>query len=1258
MSKQFKKNQQNDKLDFDAIKISIASPEKISEWSYGEVTKPETINYRTQKPERDGLFCERIFGPTKDWECYCGKYKKIRYKGVICDKCGVEVTRSAVRRERMGHIDLSVPVAHIWFIRGIPSILGTVLNISVGELEKIIYFASYVILEVNEDIKSQAIDQLEKEYQELKKANQKINDQELESTYKTVKREINELSVKKVISEASYHDISMKYGQIIRVGIGAEAIFELLSKVDLNETIDELKKISQDSAGAQKRKILKRLRLLTDMQSANIKPQSLVLTKLPVIPPDLRPMVQLDGGRFAASDLNDLYRRVLNRNNRLKKLISQGAPEVICRNEKRMLQEAVDSLIDNSSRRGKAVTTGAGQRKLRSLSDMLRGKQGRFRQNLLGKRVDYSGRSVIVVGPNLKLHQCGIPKTMALELFKPFVISKLISDGFIHNVKNATKLIEKGVPEVWDILEQVTSNAYVLLNRAPTLHRLGIQAFQPVLIEGKAIQIHPLVCSAFNADFDGDQMAVHVPLSKQACWEAENLMCSAKNLLKPASGEPIVTPRLDMVFGIYYLTTFEPNAKGENKVFTSKNEAIYAYQIDQLHVRAKIKIKMSLGKNKKEELVETSVGRILFNIILPKELRYINDPVDSKAMKKIVKKCFDKFDDKTTADLVDKIKKLGFEYSGLSGMTIALDDIKIPSQKSDIVKEGEQTLDEIDKQFRRGLISSNERSVKATELWLRVKDKIENKMIEEFDKNSPVYMMVTSGARGQKTQLTQMAGIKGLMVNPSGEIIEIPVKSNFKEGLSEFEYFISTHGARKGKSDTALRTSDAGYLTRRLVDVAQDIIIMTEDCKTTKGISINVADSKAMDLDFSKRLTGRVTLENICDPKTKNIIVKKNEIITEEAAEQIEALGVENVIVRSVMKCQCQRGVCQKCYGYDLATGKLVNIGEAVGVMGAQAIGEPGTQLTLKTFHMGGVSGEDITTGLPRVEELFEARRPRTPAIISEIDGKVKIKEDQGYKIIEVFSDKLVTEEYSIEKGYKIIINNHDLVKTKQVIAVAQGRKAIRSKINGQVSIKGNKVTISSNEKIVLEYKCSSNLDIKVKNNQEVNAGQELTEGHLDLSLATKYQGVENVQKYIIKEILEIYNAQGQSIDEKHIEVIVKQMFSKVYVLDGGDSEYLPGQVVSRFDVDKQNKTFKKDKKSPVTYSDVIIGITRVALKTESFLSAASFQETTSVLINSAIKGAVDSLQGLKENVIIGKLIPAGTGFPKNISKKFDIKNN
>ncbi|EKD56299.1 MAG: hypothetical protein ACD_58C00238G0001 [uncultured bacterium] len=1237
-------------LDFNAIKLSLASPEKILEWSHGEVLKPETINYRTQKPERDGLFCEKIFGPTKDWECYCGKYKKIRYKGIICDKCGVEVTRSAVRRERLGHIDLSAPVAHIWYIHGVPSIIGSVLDLSVTDLEKVIYFAAFVILDINQDIKDQSLLALEAEYHELKKSQKTPEEQQtLDSTYKQVKSEIDGLKINKIISEAKFHEISMKYGQIIKVSIGAEAILELLKRLDLKTQIEKIRADVENEVGAEKRKNLKRLRMLIDMHNANILPEWLILSRLPVIPPDLRPMVQLDGGRFATSDLNDLYRRVINRNNRLKKLINQGAPEVICRNEKRMLQEAVDALIDNSARRGRVATTGT-QRKLRSLSDMLRGKQGRFRQNLLGKRVDYSGRSVIVVGPELKLHQCGLPKVMALELFKPFVISKLISEGHIHNVKNATKLIEKGVPEVWDILERVTKDSYVMLNRAPTLHRLGIQAFQPVLIEGKAIQLHPLVCMAFNADFDGDQMAVHIPLSEQARYEASHIMRSASNLLKPASGEPIVTPRLDMVIGCFYLTSFEDGVYGENKIFMSKNEAIYAYQMKYVHTRAKIKVRMSPKFGLSEELVETSVGRLLFNNIIPKEMRFINKTLDSKVLKAIVSECFHKFGIDETANLVDKIKKIGFDHATLSGMTISMDDLHVPSNKEEIIKKADLTVDELDKQYRRGLITDEEKGVKAIELWMRVVKQIEGEMLDQFDKNSPVYMMVTSGARGSKTQLTQMAGIKGLMVNPSGSIIEVPIKSNHKEGLTELEYFISTHGSRKGKSDTALRTSDAGYLTRRLVDVAQDMVVNSHDCGSKEGINVNRSESDQMNLTFTSRIIGRTSAQTIKDPKTNKVIAKSGEEINEKAIELIELAGITDVIVRSVMSCNNEYGTCQLCYGRDLSTGKLVNIGEAVGIMAAQAIGEPGTQLTLKTFHMGGVSGEDITTGLPRVEELFEARVPRTPAVMAEIAGVARISEDKNKKIITIESNELPTETYTLESDYSSIVKDGDLVKAKQAIAVSQGKKAFRSRISGIIKLQKSKITVTANEKIAKEYIVPANANIKIQDKDIVNLGDELTEGHLDLALALKLRGKTSAQKYIIKGIQDIYNSQGQSINDKHIEIMLSQMFSKVYIKDGGDSLYLPGQIVDQFDIEQKNLGLIKNKKQPIFFDNIILGVTRIALKTESFLSAASFQETTSVLIDAAIRGTRDNLRGLKENVIIGRLIPAGTGYKKTKS--------
>ncbi|MBM2820653.1 MAG: DNA-directed polymerase subunit beta', DNA-directed polymerase subunit beta' [Candidatus Berkelbacteria bacterium] len=1233
-------------LDFDALKISVASPDDIGRWSHGEVLKPETINYRTQKPERDGLFDERIFGPVKDYECYCGKYKKIRYKGVICDKCGVEVTRSAVRRERMGHIDLSVPIAHIWYVHGVPSVLGLVMDLSTTDLERVIYFAGFIILEVDETIRKSTLEQLEKEYQDAKGkySHNNMEMAKVETAYRATKQELNNINKKQILTESKYQDLSLRYGQIVKVGIGAEAIYETLKKMDLGQLYDELNEELKKSAPANRRRILRRLRLITDMRNAGIKPEWLILSRLPVIPPDLRPMVQLDGGRYAASDLNDLYRRVINRNNRLKRLISQGAPEVICRNEKRMLQEAVDSLIDNSARRGRAVSTGSTQRKLRSLSDMLRGKQGRFRQNLLGKRVDYSGRSVIVIGPDLKLHQCGIPKVMALELFKPFVISRLIADGHVHNVKNATRIIEKGEPIVWDILEKITSNYYVLLNRAPTLHRLGIQGFQPVLIEGKAIQVHPLVCYAFNADFDGDQMAVHVPLSEQAKEETVTLMRASKNILKPASGEPVVSPRLDIVFGCYYLTSFQVEAKGEGKVFASKNEAILAYHQGYIHVRAKIKIKMRQTKSEDipEELVETSVGRILFNNILPDEVSFQNNDMDSKALKKLITMVFDKFGIAVVAEVVDNIKKIGFEHAGLSGMTISASDIIIPSNKNDFLKVGDKKLEEIDNQYQRGLITDYERNIKTIELWNGIRSQLEGEMLKEFNRNNPVYIMIASGARGSVAQLTQMGGMKGLVVNPSGEIIELPIRSNYKEGLSVIEYFISTHGARKGKSDTALRTSDAGYLTRRLVDVAHDLVITTKDCGSTYAYEINRRESEEMGEDFTKRLVGRNAFEEI--KIGKEIIVRKTGEISESAAEKItNEESIARVLVRSVLGCRAERGTCVACYGRDLSSGKQVESGTVVGIMAAQAIGEPGTQLTMKTFHMGGITGEDITSGLPRVEELFEARPPRSPAVLAEIDGKVKIVEEKDKRSVILTSNDYNKMEYELPKGYKAVAKSGDLVKNGQAIAIAPEKKAIRADIKGKVTISDKKISVVSTEKLSINYPVGLRTTIKVEDNAQVTRGQELTEGHFDLDQSLKLKGELDTQKYIIRGIQEIYASQGQTINDKHIEIIIRGMFSKVKIKDAGDSNYLSGQIVDRLNLTFLNESLRAKNQKPVTFDLQVMGITRIALKTASFLSAASFQETTSVLIDAATQGKIDYLQGLKENVIIGKLIPAGT---------------
>ncbi len=1233
--------------DFDSIQISVASPEKVQDWSYGEVLKPETINYRTQKPERDGLFDERIFGPTKDWECYCGKYKKIRYKGVICDKCGVEVTRSSVRRERMGHIELAAAVAHIWYVRGVPSILSLILDIAVSDLEKVIYFAGFIVLDVDHDLRDELLKQLEQEYEELKADTTQpaATLAELDVNYKSTKQELMSLAPKMILSELKYQQMSLRYGSVIRVGIGAEAIFELLRNLNVADTIKQLTERADDAGETTKRRLLKRIQVLSEMAKASIKPEWLVLQRLPVIPPDLRPMVQLDGGRYAASDLNDLYRRVLNRNNRLKKLLAQGAPEVICRNEKRMLQEAVDALIDNSARRSRAVSTGATQRRLRSLSDMLRGKQGRFRQNLLGKRVDYSGRSVIVVGPELKLNQCGLPKTMALELFKPFVISQLVSEGYIQNVKNAQRLIERGAPEVWDVLERVTSEKFVMLNRAPTLHRLGIQAFRPVLIEGKAIQLHPLVCQAYNADFDGDQMAVHVPLSEPSMWEANEIMQSSKNLLKPASGQPVVSPSLDMVFGAYYMTTFEPGAKGEGKAFSGKNEAILAYQMGDVHVRAKITVKMALRDDAEPELVETSVGRILFNNILPKELRFANDEMNAKTLKKLVKQCFTLLGTDITADMVDKVKYLGFEHALKSGMTIAMSDIYIPSEKRQSIDEASKKVDEIQSFFEQGLLTDDDRRLQTIRIWQQARDQIGTSMLDGFDTNSPVYIATTSGARGSASQLNQVAGMVGLVVNPTGAVIETPVISNYKEGLTELEYFISTHGARKGRADTALRTSDAGYLTRRLVDVAQDVTVSMIDCKATTGIEVRREDAAALDLTFASRLVGRCAVAAVSVDGTE--VVGAGEEITDEAAVAIESSDLQSVEVRSPLGCRSEWGICQLCYGRDLATGKLVKQGEVVGIMAAQAIGEPGTQLTLKTFHLGGVAGEDITTGLPRVEELFEARTPKSLAVMSDLDGTVRIRDRKTGRVIEVTSDELRNETVEVPDGYELAVKNGEIVRAKQTIAAGSGKRPVRTSLAGRARVLGNKVTVTTLEPAMHEYPITAYQTLKVRDGDKVVRGQALTEGHLDLQRMLKYLGTTTVQRYIIQEIQSIYLAQGQDVNDKHIEIILRQMFSKSQVLDGGDSKLLAGQIVDWKTVEKERvKLEKKSKKTPAA-EPLIFGVTRVALTTDSFLSAASFQETTSVLINAAVRGAVDPLRGLKENVIIGRLIPAGTGYRK-----------
>lgn len=1224
-------------LNFEGLRVRVASTEDIERWSYGEVLKPETINYRTQKPERDGLFDERIFGPTKDWECYCGKYKRIRYKGVICDKCGVEVTRSSVRRERMGHIDLAVPVAHIWYVRGVPYILSTVIDMSVSDLEKVIYFASFVVTSVNEEVKNEALEQLEGQY---KAAKESLKDsperlEQLELNYKTTRSELTSLEPRMVISEGKYHELSLRFGNIVRVGIGAEAILDILKTIDLDAEIEIIRAHATNSMAVSYRRQMKRLRVLTDLKLAGIRPDWFIIAKLPVLPPDLRPMVQLDGGRFASSDLNDLYRRVINRNNRLKRLMNQGAPDVIVRNEKRMLQEAVDALIDNSARKNQ---TAGGGRQPRSLSDMLRGKQGRFRQNLLGKRVDYSGRSVIVVGPNLKLDQCGLPKVMALELFKPLVISQLIQQGYVHNVKNASRLIERGTPEVWEILESVTKEAHVLLNRAPTLHRLGIQAFRPILIEGKAIQLHPLVCAAYNADFDGDQMAVHVPLSDQAKKEARELMLSTNNLLKPASGEPLVTPRLDIVFGLFYLTNLQEKVRGEGRNFANAQEVDLAFQRGELHPQAKIFLRVN------DERLETTAGRAMLNAVLPEGHPFVNDVLDTKKLKGIIRNVYKLYGKEPTAKLADDLKSLGFKFAEYSGMTMSISDIIVPKDKDALIEQGETAVEEIAKRYRRGLITNEQRRILSIEKWTEIRNKMEKGVKDSFDKSGPIWTMVTSGARGSSNQLTQLAGMKGLVVNPAGDIIEVPITSNYREGLSVLEYFISTHGSRKGKSDTSLKTADAGYLTRRLVDVAQDLVISVEDCGAKEGIAISETDSNEYGITYGERLLGRVTTEAV-KGKDGKVIVKNGYEINEDNVKTILENQIGSLTVRSPLYCRAPWGICQKCYGRDLATGHMVELGTAVGIMAAQAIGEPGTQLTMKTFHMGGVSVGDITSGLPRVEEVFEARPPHNAAILSEIAGQVLVYEQKDKQYIEVISQEIPKEEYELPEDYIATVKDKEIVKPKQAIATAVDKKALRTGIGGRANIKGRTVTITSMEPVKATYIVPGNATIRVAEGDKIEIGTQLTDGHVDLANSLELKGVRPTQDYIIKEVQNIYASHGAEVNEKHIEIIARSMFSKIRIIEGGDSTLLGSQIVDKLEIDRINEGLVKNKKRPIQYEQIVLGITRASLNTSSFLSAASFQETTSVLIKAAVQGAVDPLRGLKENVIIGKLIPAGTGF-------------
>ena len=1158
-------------ITFDAIKIGLASPEKILEWSRGEVTKPETINYRTLKPERDGLFCERIFGPSKDWECHCGKYKKIRYKGVVCDRCGVEITKASVRRERMGHIALAAPVSHIWYFKGIPSRMGLILDLSPRTLEKVLYFASYIVLDKGE----------------------------------------TNLQYKQVLSEQEYQEARETWGSSFRVGMGAEAIQELLQAIDLDKEYEELQAGLKGSSGQKRARIVKRLEVVEAFRGSGNKPEWMIMNVIPVIPPDLRPMVQLDGGRFATSDLNDLYRRIINRNNRLRRLLELGAPDIIVRNEKRMLQEAVDALIDNG-RRGRPVT-GPGNRALKSLSDMLKGKSGRFRQNLLGKRVDYSGRSVIVVGPELKIYQCGLPKEMAIELFKPFVMKELVANGTAHNIKNAKKMVERLQPEVWDVLEEVIKEHPVMLNRAPTLHRLGIQAFEPILVEGKAIKLHPLVCTAYNADFDGDQMAVHLPLSVEAQAECRFLLLSPNNLLKPSDGGPVAVPSQDMVLGIYYLTQERPGVKGEGKAFKNLNEAILAYENGAitLHSRIKVRVTKTIDGEEKSGTVESTLGRFLFNEIIPQDLGFVDRTipgnelllevdflVGKKQNKQILEKVINTHGATVTAEVLDKIKATGYKYSTRAAMTVSISEMTVPPQKPQMIQEAQDTVDRITKNFKRGLITEEERYKEVVETWKNTDDALTKALLDGLDKYNNIFMMADSGARGSDKQIKQLAGMRGLMADTTGRTIELPIKSNFREGLDVLEYFMSAHGARKGLSDTALRTADSGYLTRRLVDVSQQLSIHEVDCVDAgaeiPGMYVKAFMEGNEEIEsLQERITGRYVCEDICD-KDGNIIVKANHMVTPKRAERVMKYGVNKdggpiteVKIRTILTCKSHIGVCAKCYGANMATGEPVQVGEAVGIIAAQSIGEPGTQLTMRTFHTGGVAGGDITQGLPRVEELFEARKPKGLAIITEFGGVATINDTK--------------------KKREVIVTNNETGESKAYLIPYGSR-------------------------------------LKIQDGAVLEAGDELTEGSVNPHDILKIKGLRAVQDYMIQEVQRVYRLQGVDINDKHIEVIVRQMLKKVRVEENGDSEFLPGTMVDILDFEETNERLKAEGKEPATGEPVMLGITKASLATDSFLSAASFQETTKVLTEAAIKGKVDPLLGLKENVIIGKLIPVGTG--------------
>ncbi len=1387
-----------DTTDFRSLRISLASPDTIRSWSYGEVTKPETINYRRLRPEKDGLFCEAIFGPTRDWQCYCGKYKNVRYKGIVCDKCGVEITRSSVRRERLGHIELAAPVAHVWYTRRVPSYMGLLLNVSRRNLDRVLYFAQYVVTEVDEDARQRALKRLDDELLEaeqqldlklqeqvaettaevgarlaeleaeleelnstfddrlgaatdafMKQAQSvqtrienlqgsitpediKIGDEVIASAGESIgrehivliqdqaserltevqkafeerhqsqvaelQREIGELrseidaaaeeiaeeyeqrlvrlrqqaqtnreqleAIEQMhfLNENEYRELKSKFGNVFRAGMGAEALLEILKGMDLDQMSRDLwREVRTTRSKQAAKRATKRLQVVEALRESGNRPEWMILTVLPVIPPDLRPMVQLDGGRFATSDLNDLYRRVINRNNRLKRLLDLGAPDVIVRNEKRMLQEAVDSLIDNSQR-GKALSR-RGRRELKSLSDMLKGKKGRFRRNLLGKRVDYSGRSVIVVGPKLKMGECGLPKIMALELFRPFVISKLIQYGYVSNVKGAKRFIERQPPEVWEVLEEVIQGRPILLNRAPTLHRLGIQAFMPRLVEGKAIQLHPLVCAAFNADFDGDQMAVHVPLSQEAVREAKELMLATRNLLKPADGQPIVGPSKDMVLGVYYITLIRDGMPGEGRIFSSLEEVEMAYELGYADIHAKIQVytdtylkedgtRYADGKPRRR-LIETSPGRVLFNLALPEEARFVNKLLDKGGINRLINTIYRLVGDDKTIEMVDAIKDIGFKYATVSGTTVAVADLTVPEERTGILEQARSRVDEIDRQYRRGLLTPEEQYQRTVETWNEAKDDVADAVRNSLDPNGPMAVMALSGAgKGGFGPITQLAGMRGLMADPQGRIIPVPIQSNFRQGLEALEYFISTHGARKGLADTALRTADAGYLTRRLVDVAQDLIVMAEDCGTEKGIWVRREDNFGKQT-LSERIAGRVAAETVVDPETGEIVIAKDDIYTDELADAVDALGVDEVYVFSPMTCELRLGICQKCYGIDLARGKPVKLGTAVGIVAAQSIGEPGTQLTLRTFHTGGTAsaGGDITQGLPRVEELFEARmRPKGEAVITEIGGLVDTSVVDGVRHVYVTDRQMIDDVYEIPDGWTVRVENGDQVEIGDVVAQHEDQEMVaRHAGHVQRDEKGLRVVWESMQEG--DYAIPAGMRLLVNDGQSVSAGQQLTEGSRNPHRILEIMGRDAVTQYLLQEVQQVYRPQGQNIHDKHFEVIIRKMLSKVIVKTSGDTEFLPDDLVELAAFQEANEQIMAEGGQPAEAEPVLLGITKASLNTDSFLSASSFQHTIKVLAGAAIAGKEDNLVGLKENVIIGKLIPAGTGYDARIER-------